>query len=138
MGCRSWRGASSWDPHLGFSFHTSSEKIFLLNPDEQSSVFSSFYFMLYSHLFLLKPNILIHLGPTLCIVQSGNLTRVPDNILRTINWPVKTFPSDLKCHFITTLNYFIFQHMLLAFCSISLSHSFYSDSISLLCWYNIF
>ena len=34
MGCRFWGGISSWDHHLGFSFHTSSEQIFLLNSDE--------------------------------------------------------------------------------------------------------
>lgn len=70
-----------------------------------------FFYGIYPHL-PLKPNSLIHLELILYTAQSRNLSTVLYSFLRTINWPVRTFPSDLKCHFTSMFDDFIGWHVL--------------------------
>lgn len=83
---------------------------FSFSPQIRRLVICIFY-VIYPHL-PFKPNSWIHLECILYVAQSRNLTIVLYSFLRTINWPVRTFPSDLKCHFASMFDYFICWHVL--------------------------
>lgn len=84
---------------------------FSFSPQIRRIVICMFSYLIYPH-FAFKPNSLIYLECILYIAQSRNLTTVLYSFLRTINWLVRTFPSDLKCHFPSMFDYFICWHVL--------------------------
>lgn len=84
---------------------------FSFSPQIRRIVICMFFDVIYPHL-PFKPNSWIRLICILYVAQSRTLTIVLYSFLRTINWPVRTFPSDLKCHFASMFDYFICWHVL--------------------------